>query len=504
MTADPQVISNIYARLQNGFCPAVRQVAQTGTNLLALQSAYFKAFDAHLAGLQELAKSGSDVCEDSNRFSSELGGICSALQQINREEEKLFISFANLMAAVSKFSESEKDRIKDMSIKYQKDEKTINKNFKKTGDNAPVQNFYSVELKKAKEQHSQRYAYFSKNYLELLRKQSTISKRNVEISEKQVLEADSADAVKRLDEIVTSNDTVKSGVTENLLIRDEANELYEQPLTTANQPQGLQRTSVKSAKAENRSRRNTEDPVKVITNIHTEEITQVESRPESRPHTAASRMSSASGLEIDNRSLNTDSRGRSPAALPRKVLSPNIYKATPILGMVQAEMEEQERQNNNEIAKIPRATSNGEKWKDYDTENNNKERDYFDEIPRPNYIPDHKIYEPPKQQPIVVKQPYRPSQPPPNLPQIAPRNEENRPPPRYVKPEAKPQPTFAVSDYGRSLACTQSYTGQGEHQLSLNSGEHVKLVKSGTRGWALVKSSDSRQGWFPTKFLELL
>jgi uncharacterized protein YgiM (DUF1202 family) len=51
------------------------------------------------------------------------------------------------------------------------------------------------------------------------------------------------------------------------------------------------------------------------------------------------------------------------------------------------------------------------------------------------------------------------------------------------------------------LVCTQAYIGQGEHQLSLNGGEHVKLIKSGTRGWALIRLSDSRQGWFPTKFL---
>lgn len=82
-----------------------------------------------------------------------------------------------------------------------------------------------MELKKAKEQHSQRYAYFSKNYLELLRKQSTISRKNSEIAERQLLECDAADIVKKLDDVVTSNDngTVKSTVTQ-----DENN--YEQPL----------------------------------------------------------------------------------------------------------------------------------------------------------------------------------------------------------------------------------------------------------------------------------
>lgn len=58
------------------------------------------------------------------------------------------------------------------------------------------------------------------------------------------------------------------------------------------------------------------------------------------------------------------------------------------------------------------------------------ERDYFDAIPRPDFIPDDKIYDPSKQQVPVVKQPF-------NQAPISPRNEENHPPPRYIKPDAK-------------------------------------------------------------------
>lgn len=85
-------------------------------------------------------------------------------------------------------------------------------------------------MKKAKEQHAQRYAYFAKNYLELLRKQSSISKKNAEISEKQLLESEAADAVKSLDEVVTSNDTVKSHSTDAIIVHEETNQVYEQPL----------------------------------------------------------------------------------------------------------------------------------------------------------------------------------------------------------------------------------------------------------------------------------
>lgn len=37
------------------------------------------------------------------------------------------------MTAVSKFSESEKDRLKDLNMKFLKDEKALGKNAKRTG-----------------------------------------------------------------------------------------------------------------------------------------------------------------------------------------------------------------------------------------------------------------------------------------------------------------------------------------------------------------------------------
>lgn len=179
------------------------------------------------------------------------------------------------------------------------------------------------------------------------------------------------------------------------------------------------------------------------------------------------RVSSASGIaqsEADNRSLNTNSyeKRNSPVPPARKALSPNIYKPTPILGLVQAELEEQQQHQrehsiehsieNNDPNKIPRVNTNGgDHWnkQDYDNPNkkgrqiylklvsNSSEREYFDAIPRPDYVPGHKIYDPAKEQTPIPKPQYQPAHVP-KQPEIAPRNEsENRPPPRYVKPEAK-------------------------------------------------------------------
>jgi hypothetical protein len=81
-------------------------------------SAYYKAFDLHLSGLQELAKSGSDVNE-SNKYASELAGITSALQQINREEEKLVnICTINIFSAF--FSVHKLCQLNDCRLKIQR------------------------------------------------------------------------------------------------------------------------------------------------------------------------------------------------------------------------------------------------------------------------------------------------------------------------------------------------------------------------------------------------
>lgn len=76
-------------------------------------------------------------------------------------------------------------------------------------------------------------------------------------------------------------------------------------------------------------------------------------------------------------------------------------------------------------------------------------------------------------------------------------------PTRFSRPFTPP--IFISSDYGRLVECTTPYEAQGDNQLSLDVGEQVVLVKSGTRGWVLGRSEDaSRQGWFPAKYLKLV
>lgn len=66
-------------------------------------------------------------------------------------------------------------------------------------------------------------------------------------------------------------------------------------------------------------------------------------------------------------------------------------------------------------------------------------------------------------------------------------------------------PIFASADHGRVVECTTPYEAQGDNQLSLERGERVQLVKSGTRGWVLGRSEDgNRHGWFPAKYLKLV
>ncbi|KAI6188154.1 hypothetical protein M3Y98_00323600 [Aphelenchoides besseyi] len=480
MGTDLQTVPDIYRKLLNGFSPAVRNVAQTGTNLIAIRAAYFKAFHSHLDSLQELASSGTNTSEESSRFSAEITEIAGIMSNINKEDEKLFENFSNLIVAVNKFSESEKDRLKELQLRFAKDEKAISKNVKRTGDRAELQDFYAQELRKAKEQHSQRYAYFAKNYLELLRKYAASAKLQLEMAEKQILELDAADAVKRLDEVVKLNDTIKS------------TGLSEETIERVNSAVRRMSAAIEEQPEAPKSRRAAEEQIQVTVNAHrgskvAASIQTVDAAPaESRPTTAASRVSSRPELPQFDAHAQTEYPTRdSPAAPPRKVLPSNIYRPTPILGLRQSEVDG--RNEINEIPKIPRPTSNGGAYWNkptYPPSSNDvairpqEQTPYSDS--RPNYIADARPVQPVRQ------------------------TEENRPPPpQYNKPIAE-KPTFAVSDYGRTLECIQAHTAESNHQLSLDVGETVQLVKSGNRGWILGRTPDQRTGWFPAKFLRIV
>uniref|UniRef100_A0A0N5ABF4 SH3 domain-containing protein n=1 Tax=Syphacia muris TaxID=451379 RepID=A0A0N5ABF4_9BILA len=64
---------------------------------------------------------------------------------------------------------------------------------------------------------------------------------------------------------------------------------------------------------------------------------------------------------------------------------------------------------------------------------------------------------------------------------------------------------FNDADNGRLLVCKREFHGQTSSQLSLNVGDRIVLMKSGSKGWILAKNVETqRTGWFPSRFVELL
>ncbi|KHJ91772.1 variant SH3 domain protein, partial [Oesophagostomum dentatum] len=71
------------------------------------------------------------------------------------------------------------------------------------------------------------------------------------------------------------------------------------------------------------------------------------------------------------------------------------------------------------------------------------------------------------------------------------------------KPAASVPPIFSNSDYGRVLTVTQDFNATSGEQITVNRGNKVVLIKSGTRGWIFIKDADSqRTGWIPAPFVE--
>lgn len=62
----------------------------------------------------------------------------------------------------------------------------------------------------------------------------------------------------------------------------------------------------------------------------------------------------------------------------------------------------------------------------------------------------------------------------------------------FYSPLFLAKPIFPASVYGRELECIRGYEAQGDHQLTLHSGDRVKLIKSGTRGWVLGRTHEGK------------
>uniref|UniRef100_A0A914Z631 SH3 domain-containing protein n=1 Tax=Panagrolaimus superbus TaxID=310955 RepID=A0A914Z631_9BILA len=60
--------------------------------------------------------------------------------------------------------------------------------------------------------------------------------------------------------------------------------------------------------------------------------------------------------------------------------------------------------------------------------------------------------------------------------------------PPVIQPRKERQ-LFTASDYGSILVCKMPYSAATDRQLSLNVNEQVQLIRSGERGWVLVKTS---------------
>ncbi|CAD5214760.1 unnamed protein product [Bursaphelenchus okinawaensis] len=164
-----------------------------------------------------------------------------------------------------------------------------------------------------------------------------------------------------------------------------------------------------------------------------------------------------------------------------KVLPPGIYKPTPITGLLPKD--NYDNKQNDRYEKFENRYQNASYHPQYVRPNNVYDTDRpFSRHSRQNsevlgyHTRNHSVDSVNFNQPIP----------------LAGMHSLRQPPPKYIKPSDAPRPLFSTSNYGRWLEVVTSYEAQGEHQLSLNSGDRIKLIKSGTRGWVLGRTIEGR------------
>uniref|UniRef100_A0A7E5A041 SH3 domain-containing protein n=1 Tax=Panagrellus redivivus TaxID=6233 RepID=A0A7E5A041_PANRE len=83
----------------------------------------------------------------------------------------------------------------------------------------------------------------------------------------------------------------------------------------------------------------------------------------------------------------------------------------------------------------------------------------------------------------------------------SPPQQPSAPAKQAVSPKEKP--LYTASDYGAMMVVIMPFQARADRQITLEEGDRVELLKSGERGWVLLKTygPHHRVGWYPAKFV---
>ncbi|RCN52611.1 hypothetical protein ANCCAN_01310 [Ancylostoma caninum] len=170
--AKKKVPHDVHTQLTTEFVPAVKEVAKAGAELLKVYQALQKSSDQYLNALRTLVRSSKKAYPGAkgqgdglNDLVTQYSGIVDQHKKCARKcdvERQFQVSeFASIVSKTMLYGNEEKEKLREIFNKFQKEEKTIENQRKKgTKTQSDVQTFVNDSAKLFLQQQEMRYRFF--------------------------------------------------------------------------------------------------------------------------------------------------------------------------------------------------------------------------------------------------------------------------------------------------------------------------------------------------------
>ncbi|KJH41060.1 hypothetical protein DICVIV_12971 [Dictyocaulus viviparus] len=131
-----KIPSNVHSQLSKDFVSAARGIAHAGLDLVHNCQVLQKSFDHYMDILGSFVNSSKKAFSKAKEHSDELGALKTKCSQVLDKHKTCYYKFqirelSGLVAKINEFTTDEKDKLKGMLNKFQKDEKRVKKQVKK-------------------------------------------------------------------------------------------------------------------------------------------------------------------------------------------------------------------------------------------------------------------------------------------------------------------------------------------------------------------------------------
>jgi hypothetical protein len=487
-----KIISQVHRQLAAAFHPALKHVAAAGMIYQKTQEANQKALSDYLLTLTQLVDSAKEAEEQTQECVQQLKAVIPIIKKFNDQQSQLITEFSEITRKVHANAEGEKDSHRKMLNNYLKEQRQIHKEVeKKRKTQKDLWEFYEQKKQDAIRLQYLRYNFFTDKHISIVKNfLNTSMEANNELArifgmeEKNIVEHQNAMAV-----------VVESQKRESIVSPENIGENLMPSPVLQHSPQRLQRLPTAE----------TFPPYDgTITNfLNNLEDSPKSSRPSFvQPQQPLQQQQQQQPYQPPYQSYQ--------APLPEQYQPPPPPAPVPTPRAQVYEQREIVADPYPPLPPLPLANPLAPIYRPPTPIQQRPipppPREVIEPTVQPLPRPPPKTVEP---QPYVTRE--RPlSQPsyqynalerPVTILPNQPIQQQQQQLPPVIQPRKEKQ-IFTASDYGSILVCTMPYTARTDRQLSLNVNEQVQLIRSGERGWVLVRTSAGQKlGWFPAKFV---